>query len=111
MSDEYRPYETTYPAYETSVMAIVSLISGILGWLGVFGLGGIIAVVTGHIAKNQIRDSAGRVGGDGIATAGLVLGYLNIAFAVLAVCLVVLVFTGVIAGAAVCPFLITTPTY
>jgi hypothetical protein len=81
---------------ETSGWAIFSLISGILGWLGVFGLGGIIAVIAGHIAKNQIRNSRGRVGGNGLATTGLVLGYLNIGLAVLGACLALLIFGGLI---------------
>jgi hypothetical protein len=81
---------------ETSGWAIFSLISGILGWLGVFGLGGLIAVIAGHIAKSQIRSSSGRVGGEGLATAGLVLGYLNIGLAVLGACLLLLVFGGLI---------------
>ena len=59
----------------------------------------------GHVAKNQIRSSAGRMGGDGLATAGLVLGYLNIAITLIGLCLLVLVVTGVISGAVICPFL------
>ncbi len=99
------PYSQQYPATETNIWAIVSLVSGILGWIGVFGLGGIAAVIAGHVAKSQIRSSAGRMGGDGLATAGLVLGYLNLALTAVAVCLTVLVFAGVISGAAICPFL------
>jgi hypothetical protein len=103
---EYPPsVSQQYPATETNVWAIVSLISGILGWLGVFGLGGLAAVIAGHVAKSQIRTSAGRMAGDGLATAGLVLGYLNLALTVLAICLFVLVFAGVISGAAICPFI------
>src|SRR5512138_2150488 len=103
---EYPPYYSQqYPAAETNIWAVVSLISGILGWLGIVGLGGLAAVITGHIAKSQIRSSAGRMGGDGLATAGLVLGYLNIALAVFGICLVILVFAGVISGAAICPFI------
>ena len=37
------------------------------------------AIVFGHIALSQIKKSAGRLGGRGIAIAGLVLGYLGIA--------------------------------
>ena len=103
---EYQPYNTpTYQPTETNIWAIISLISGVLGWLGVFGLGGIAAVVAGHVAKGQIRSSGGRQAGDGLATAGLVLGYLNIAFALLALCLGILIFAGVISGAAICPFI------
>ncbi len=81
---------------ETSGWAIFSLISGILGWMGVFGVGGLAAVIAGHIAKNQIRSSHGHVGGDGLATAGLVLGYLNIGLAVVGGCFALLIFGGLI---------------
>ncbi len=71
----------------TSVYAILSLIAGVLAWLGVFGLGGVLAIIFGYIAKNEIRHSAGLIAGDGIATAGLVLGYANLALVVFGFCL------------------------
>lgn len=89
---------------QTNIWAIVSLVSGALAWLGFFGLGGIAAVICGHIAKNQIRNSNGLQGGDGIATVGLVLGYLNLALTALGLCLLVLVMVGAISSAAICPF-------
>ncbi len=109
MSEYPPPYSTPYPAAETNVWAIISLISGILAWLGVFGLGGLAAVVCGHVAKSQIRANAGRQTGDGFATAGLILGYLNLALVVLGGCLAILVFAGVISGAAICPFIFGNP--
>lgn len=91
---------------ETSGWAIFSLIAGVLGWIGVFGLGGLAAIITGHIAKSQIREGRGRVGGDGLATAGLVLGYLNVGLAVLGGCLVLLIFGGLISMPVFCvPFM------
>jgi type IV pilus assembly protein PilA len=36
-------------------------------------------IVLGHLALAEIRKSAGRLGGQGIAVAGLVLGYLGVA--------------------------------
>ena len=106
-SPQYEP--PPYPAYrptETSVWAIISLIAGILSWLGLFGLGGLVAVICGHIAKGQINGSGGRVTGGGIATAGLVLGYINIALALIGCCLSILIFTGTLAAPAVClPFM------
>jgi hypothetical protein len=101
----YQPQYPQFPPTETSGWAIFSLIAGVLAWLGVFGLGGIAAVIAGHVAKNQIRSSSGRVTGDGMATIGLVLGYVNIALVVLGLCLLALVVFGVISGAAICPFL------
>jgi hypothetical protein len=60
-------YERSYPVepVKTSSEAIISLIAAILAWLGLFGLGGIVAVIFGHIAKNQIRKSGGRWGAMG----------------------------------------------
>ncbi len=104
MSEYPPPYSQQYPATETNIWSIVSLISGILGWLGIFGLGGLVAVIAGHVAKSQIRASAGRMSGDGFATAGLILGYLNIALTIAGICLFVLITLGVISGAAICPF-------
>jgi hypothetical protein len=62
----------------TNALAIVSLISGILSWLGLFVFGGLIAIITGHMALNEIRNSYGSQSGEGLAIAGLILGYLNI---------------------------------
>lgn len=97
-------YEAQYPRApaETSSEAIISLISGILGWLGLFGLGGIVAVIFGHIARRKIRNSEGRLTGDGLATAGLVLGYANIAITLLGICLILIVI--LTAGALLIPF-------
>ena len=60
---------------QESTLAIVSLVAGIAGWTIVPVLGAIVAVITGHLAKNEIRESNGQIGSDRLATAGLVLGY------------------------------------
>jgi hypothetical protein len=93
----YYPPSSPYAHTSTSGWAIFSLIAGILAWLGVFGLGGIVAIISGYIAKNEINHSSGRIGGNGMATTGLVLGWLNIALACLGGCFVILLFTGVLA--------------
>jgi len=67
---------------ETNGMAIASLVCGILGWMVLPVLASCAAIVLGHVAKVQIRDSRGAVGGDGLATAGLVLGYSSLGIAV-----------------------------
>jgi uncharacterized protein DUF4190 len=64
---------------QTSVTAVLSLVLGCLAWLGMPILGALGAVVSGHYARQEIRRSAGRVGGGGLATAGLVLGYAQVA--------------------------------
>lgn len=95
------------PLYtRTSTTAILSLISGLLAWFGVFGLGGILAVIFGHLAKNEIKKGAGLVSGDGLATAGLVLGYLNIALSLCGLCFFLLILIGAISAPALClPFM------
>lgn len=81
------PYPTPGPQNSTS--AVISLIAGILGWTVFFGIGAIIAVITGHIAKSEINKSMGQIGGGGMATAGLILGYSNIAFGLCIICVAV----------------------
>jgi hypothetical protein len=63
-------------------LAVASLISGIV-WMAWFG--SLLAIVFGHIALEQIKDSDGQQGGRGIAIAGLALGYLGAATFLLAV--------------------------
>jgi len=76
-------------AQRTNGMAIASLMCGI-GQL-VAGLpAGIAAVILGHMARNRIRQSGEQ--GDGMARAGLILGYIGIVLAVL----VVLILVGVV---------------
>ena len=70
---------------------------GVLGWTLIPIVGGIIAVITGHMAKKDIRQSEGLLGGDGIATAGLILGYSNLAVGLCA-CLALLLFPALFAG-------------
>lgn len=69
----------------------------ILGWTLIPVVGGIIAVITGHMAKKEIRQSGGLLGGEGVSTAGLILGYLNLALG-LCVCLALLLFPALFAG-------------
>jgi hypothetical protein len=74
-----------------STAAVVSLIFGILSWVMLPLIGPIVAVVAGHMARNQIRSSNGQLGGSGMATAGLILGYLQLALFVLAICAIVVI--------------------
>ena len=84
---QYGNYPPPPPPQQSSTLALVSLISGILGWIGLFGLGGLIAVITGHLALSEINKSYGRLTGAGLAKAGLILGYLNIALTLVGICL------------------------
>jgi len=59
----------------TSGKAIASLVCGIFTF---FLPASIAAIILGHMSLSEIRKSAGRIGGQGIAITGLVLGYLGI---------------------------------
>jgi len=61
-------------------MAIASMVLGII-WL--YWVGSILALIFGYQAKREIRDSGGRIGGSGMATAGIVLGWIGVGTAVL----------------------------
>ena len=94
MNQQYTPPPPAGPP--TSSMAIISLIGGIAGWTILPFLGSIAAIICGHIAKSEIKKSAGAIGGNGMATAGLILGYVSIAFGVCLICVfVVLPLVGV----------------
>jgi hypothetical protein len=86
-------------AKPTSKLSITSLVSAILGLTFLPVIGAIIAVATGHVAMGEIRESGGRLEGKSLAKAGLILGYLQIALAVIAGLIILLVF--VFAGAVV----------
>jgi len=74
---------------ETSALAIVSLVFGILAWVALPLIGAVIAIVTGHMARSEIQAAYGDLQGDGMAVAGLVLGYLNLVIAMFGVVLIV----------------------
>ncbi|OGT57112.1 MAG: hypothetical protein A3E01_13610 [Gammaproteobacteria bacterium RIFCSPHIGHO2_12_FULL_63_22] len=78
----------------TSNLAIVSLVSGILGWTILPWVASIVAIVTGHMARAEIRRSAGTMEGDGLAVAGLVLGYAMVVISFIGLMLVILFFGG-----------------
>jgi hypothetical protein len=83
----------------TSSAATVSLILGIIAWTVFPLLGAIGAVIAGHIARREIRAANGYMSGDGMATAGLILGYLQIVPTVLAGCFFFMLFLVMIAAA------------
>ncbi len=72
---------------QTHILAIASLVLSILGLLPILPLVGSIAgIVTGYIARSEIRKQPVQYLGDGYAKAGIILGWIGIALAVLAVC-------------------------
>lgn len=96
--NERTSMNTVYP--RTSSLAIVSLVFGILAWLPPVlpFIGALVAVVCGHAARSEIRRAPpGAIDGDGLALAGLILGWIQLACTFIAVVFVVLVLFGAIA--------------
>jgi hypothetical protein len=61
----------------TSTLAIISLAAGILSWFAFPFIRAVVAIITGHMARSEIRNNYG-MQGDGLALIGLILGYLHL---------------------------------
>jgi hypothetical protein len=62
----------------TSTLAIVSLIFGVVCWVGLPFIGALVAIICGHSARGEIRRAPpGTIDGDGMALAGLILGWAH----------------------------------
>jgi hypothetical protein len=88
MDPNYPQNPNAYPpaaAQPTSTMAIVSLVAGILGLSAVPFIGSIIAIITGMNARGETRSNPPRASGDGLATAGIIMGWIGVALGVLGV--------------------------
>ena len=86
MTDEISTQIET-PSSATSNMAVISLVAGVLGLTFFPLLGSIVAVITGPMAKREIIESGGELSGEGMATAGMVLGWIAIALMVFGLCI------------------------
>ena len=75
----YPPYGYAPAPQRTSGMAVASLV---LGLVWIYWVGSILAVIFGHLALNETKRDP-RVGGRGLAVAGLVLGYLGLGILIL----------------------------
>lgn len=73
---------------QTNGLAIAALVCGV-AQVFLWFLAAIPAVVLGHMARKQIRQTGEQ--GDGMALAGLILGYIGLALTVLFVILIVII--------------------
>jgi hypothetical protein len=70
----------------TSTLAIVSLVSALLGFTFVPLIGTIVALVTGYMARNETRSIPPRAAGDELATAGIIMGWIQVGLLLLGCC-------------------------
>jgi hypothetical protein len=83
----YQPYQPYPPAPPTNGLAIAALACGVGQF--VTGVTFIPAIICGHLARRQIRRTGEQ--GDGMALAGLILGYLGGVIFILLVLVIALV--------------------
>lgn len=77
------PQAAQFPAPQrTSGLAIASFVLGLVGLL-VWGIGSLLAVIFGHLALAEIDKAPNATGGRGMAVAGLLLGYIGLAIALI----------------------------
>jgi hypothetical protein len=95
------PWYTPSAASRTNTLAVVSLVAGIGSFFAhiVPGVGGftvaLIAVVTGFIARRQIKETGEQ--GMGLATAGMIIGIVHLAL--LGLLVIALIFAIFVFGA------------
>jgi len=82
------------PPRQTSPLAIVSLIAGILGWTALPFLGSVVAIITGHMARAEIRRRPLELEGGGMALAGLIMGWVVVIGSLLALLAILMFFGG-----------------
>ena len=83
---------------QTNPWAIVSLCASLLGWCGLFGIGGLVGIIAGVAARNQILTSYGTQTGEGLAIVGIILGAINVLFTCLVASCVLSAFSALLAG-------------
>lgn len=99
--NNYPPSYQPPPQYaappQTHTMAIVGLIFGIMGVAGMCaGIGPIVALICGNMALNDIRANPTQYGGEGIAKASVILGWIGIALTACIICAVIAYFVFVV---------------
>jgi hypothetical protein len=91
---QFGPY--AMPARPTDGMAIAALVVSCVSALGlcVYGVGGLLGIpgaILGHVARRRIRVSGAN--GDGLALAGIIVGWIATALGILGIVGIVLLFT------------------
>jgi cytochrome c biogenesis protein CcdA len=81
----------------TNVLSVVSLVLSLLSFCVLPVVGAVAGIITGHVARRQIRETGEE--GAGLATAGIVVGWIHVGLALLLTAgAVALLAFGVMAG-------------
>jgi len=82
------PYSAAAAGKKTNGLAVASLVCSCVGIL-FFGVPCILGIIFGFVARSQIRRSNGTQGGDGLALAGIIVGFGWIALFVVVIAVAV----------------------
>lgn len=86
MNQQNNPQNMNPTVLPTSTLAIVSLVAGILGFTMLPVVGSIVAILTGYAARKETRAVPAQAGGDGLATAGIIMGWIQAGLTVIGIC-------------------------
>lgn len=93
------PQSTFAQVPSTNNLAIISLVAGLVSWFLLPVVAAVVAIISGHMARGEIKRSGGAQAGDALAVVGLTLGYLNL---VASCVLPILAVAGVISIGGIC---------
>jgi hypothetical protein len=96
MSEQIDTQNVNNNVLPTSTLAMISLIAGILGFTMLPVIGSIVAILTGYSARKETRAVPALVGGDSLATAGIIMGWVQVGLTVVGCCCFIAIFTIVI---------------
>lgn len=82
----------------TSGKAVGSLVCSILGFFVCAFFGHLIGIILGYSARKEIRNSGGALGGEGMAKAGIILGWIGVVFTLILMAVWIAAVLGLIAS-------------
>lgn len=77
-----QPYGYAPAAAPTNSNATIALICAIVAWVVCPFIPAVVAVILGRKAQKEIAESGGTQGGEGLAKAAVIIGWINIGFTV-----------------------------
>jgi hypothetical protein len=102
MDPSNRPisYEGPSGQLPTSTLALVSMIAGIVGFFLLPVVGTIVALITGYMARKETRAVPPQAAGDGMATAGIIMGWVQVGLTVVGICCFIAYFVFIVGAVA-----------
>jgi len=74
-------------------LAIAALVAGIAGFFFCPVIGGVLAVIFGYMSRRNISESNGALSGDSFATAGIILGFIQLGLVLAGIVIWIIIIT------------------